>query len=83
MSRAAHSTGRQRRDSSLPSGNTSGSTKAVRQTAGAKLHVLIQRNAVPKGSDPGECTSVYRVYTKTKSENAAANAMAHSSGPIR
>jgi hypothetical protein len=58
ISSAAHSTGRQRRDSNRPSGNTSGSTKAVRQTAGAKLHVLIQRNAVPKGSDPGECTSV-------------------------
>ena len=58
MSRAAHSTGRQRRDSNRPSGNTSGSTKAVRQTAGAKLHVLIQRDAVPKGSDPGERTSV-------------------------
>jgi hypothetical protein len=58
ISSAAHSTGRQRRDSNRPSGNTSGSTKAVRQTAGAKLQVLTQRNAVANGSDPGECTNV-------------------------
>ena len=27
-------------------------------TRGAKLHVLIQRNTVSKGRDPGECTNV-------------------------
>ncbi len=61
---AAHSAGRHCGDNSLPSGKTSGRTRTARPTAGAYAHVFTHSIAVENGSEPGECTSVYRAYAK-------------------
>src|SRR6266404_9947297 len=79
---AAHSAGRHRGDSSLPSGKTSGRTRPVKLAAGAYAHVFAHSAAVEKGSEPGEYTTVYRAYAKTKPEIAFARPIRHSSGPI-
>ena len=57
---AVHSAGRHRGDSSLPSGKTRGRTRPIRPVAGAKIQVFAHSAAVPNGSEPGECTTVYR-----------------------
>jgi hypothetical protein len=79
---AAHSAGRHRGDSSLPSGKTSGRTRPTRLIAGAYAHVFIHSIAVENGSEPGECTRVYRAYAKGTWLNAMASPIRQSSGPI-
>ena len=61
---AAHSAGRHRGDSSLPSGKTSGRTRPPRLVAGAYAQVFTHSTAVANGSEPGECTRAYRAYAK-------------------
>src|SRR5437868_14688794 len=78
---AAHSAGRHRRDSSLPSGKTSGRTRPVKLVAGPPAHVLAHSTAVPNGSEPGECTTVYRAYAKGAAAIAFARPLTHGSGP--
>ena len=56
---AAHSAGRHRRDSSRPSGKTSSNTR-VRLEPGAQAQAFTHSIAVANGSEPGECTRVYR-----------------------
>ena len=79
---AAHSAGRHRGDSSLPSGKTSGRTKPTRLVAGAKTHVMAHSAAVPNGSEPGTCTMVYRAYAKGSWLTALVSPIRQSSGPI-
>ena len=79
---AAHSAGRHRGDRSLPTGKTNGRTRPTRLTAGAYAHVFIHRIAVENGSEPGECTTVYRAYAKGAWLNAMASPIRQSNGPI-
>jgi hypothetical protein len=54
---AAHSAGRHRRDNSLPSGKTSGSTIPPTMAAGANVQVFAHSAAVANGSEPGPWAS--------------------------
>jgi len=53
----AHSAGRHRRDSSLPSGKTSSRTR-LRLRAGTQTQVFTHSIAVANGNEPGEWISV-------------------------
>ena len=79
---AAHSAGRHRGDSSLPSGKTSSRTIPPRLVAGAYAHVFTHSIAVENGSEPGRCTRAYRMYTYGTTPIASASPIRHSSGPI-
>ena len=79
---AVHSAGRHRGDSSFPSGKTRGRTRPIRPVAGAKIQVFDQSAAVPNGSEPGECTTVYLAYAKGAWLSASTSPIRQNSGPI-
>ena len=78
---AAHSAGRHRGDSSLPSGKTSSRTIPPRLVAGAYAHVFTHSIAVENGSEPAVHQGVPRVRVRHLAI-ASASPIRHSSGPI-